>query len=60
MPTADDPPGVWQAWVAQAGDQDARYKRLAQVPDDLRPTVRLHLRTIDAIIEVYQRRPPRR
>jgi hypothetical protein len=59
MPTADDPPGVWQAWVAQAGDQDARYKRLAQVPDDLRPTVRLHLKTMDAI-EAYHRRTRRR
>jgi hypothetical protein len=40
---------VWQAYVASDPDEDERLRRLAEVPDDLRPTVRMHLRTVQAI-----------
>ena len=59
-PKPDDPAGVWQAWVAANPDEDARYRRLAEVPTDLQPTVRMHLRTVQSIERFLARKGPRR
>ena len=53
QPQPTDPPGVWQAWVADGATEAQRDARLAMVPEAIRVRVEQHLRTVRAL-ETYR------
>jgi len=41
--------GQWQAYVAAGKSKEEQLRRLDEVPDDMRKSVILHMRTVIAI-----------
>ena len=55
QPAADDPLGVWQAWIVDAAGEDERDRRVARVPEPLRQQAERHLTTVRSLEAFYRR-----
>lgn len=49
VPTANDPQGIWNAYVAAGDTREERRARLAQAPEQMRPGIESHVRTVFAL-----------
>ena len=49
VPTAREPQGVWNAYVAAGDTREERHARLAQAPEQMRAGIESHVRTVFAL-----------